>query len=227
MKRFSVVAFVIFSLTFVLGCGGAAGGSGSSQIRAVHFIPDAPALDVLADFSGDPLATAAIYTETGGYKKIQNVTQNIEVLLNGTSTVISSIAMAPGEGQKLSLFLVGSLASPDYLLFGDNTTVPASGKVKLRLIMASPTAGTVDIYITNPGDPLPTTPTYDNYVFGNNTGYLEGLAGSYRIRITGSNNQTVKLDTGAISLASGVIKTWVLADSAGGGLPLQGVLLQD
>ncbi|MBX3119155.1 MAG: DUF4397 domain-containing protein [Fimbriimonadaceae bacterium] len=226
MKRLFFLTLLTSLLVAGLGCGGAAN-SGNARIRFIHLVADGPALDVFADFSGDPLATGKVFKEAGSYQTTKSVAQNIDVLVSGTSNLVTSLPITPGQNEKLSFLLVGTNAGIGTLLLSDNTSAPATGSVKLRLVFAAPAVGPVDVYITAPADPLPLNPNFNDMAFGSQTGYLEGPAGSYRVRITGANNQTVILDSGTITLAAGNIKTWIAVDKNGGGLPLQGVLYTD
>lgn len=223
MLRLITTLFVSALLFVLLGCGGAAS-SGSGQIRFIHLVADGPAFDAFADFAVDPLASNRVFKEAGGYQSVKSLAQNVDVFVAGTSNVVASIPISPGQGERLSLLMVGPYSGVGYLLLGDNVAIPSSGNVKLRLVMAAASATSVDIYITAPSDPLPSTPNFDNVAFGGQTGFLELLAGSYRIRVTNSTNQTVLLDSGTITLAAGQIKTWAAVDKDGGGTPLQGVL---
>ncbi len=227
MKRLLFPSIVALGLALLAGCGGSTGSSGNASLRVIHLIADGSAYDAYADFSVDPLASSIAFKGSGGYQTVKAVTQSVDIFLAGTNSVFTTAAMSPGTGEKLSLLLLGSESNPQTLLISDITAAPPTGSVKLRLIHAGSSVNTVDVYITAPADPLPATPTYDDFNFGSQTGYLQGLAGSYRVRVTKSGNQTVILDSGTITLNSGDIKSWVIADKNGGGTPLQGVIYND
>ena len=110
----------------------------------------------------------------------------------------------------------------------DNNAAPDSGKVKVRVVHGSPSAGPVDIYVTAPGGDISTvSPTVSNLAFKSATDYLSVAAGSYEVFVTPTGTKTVAIDTGAINLTAGQIRTAVALDAPGGGVPLSVILLDD
>ena len=52
-------------------------------------------------------------------------------------------------------------------------------------------------------------------------------AGNYQVRITPTGTKTVAIDTGALTLAAGQIRTGIAVEAPGGGAPLTALLLAD
>ena len=99
----------------------------------------------------------------------------------------------------------------------DDNTPPAAGYIKLRLVHASPSAGPVDIYITEPNADISSiNPTLINVPFKANSEYLEVPAGDYQVRIAVAGTKTVPIDTGALTLVDGQIRTAFAVDGDGG-----------
>src|SRR5207302_3199833 len=74
-----------------------------------------------------------------------------------------------------------------------SSDLPSTGNVKLRLVNASPAAGSVDIYVTAPAASLATsTPSLTNVPFKTASSYLTMLAGSYEIRVTTTGSKDRK-----------------------------------
>jgi hypothetical protein len=82
--------------------------------------------------------------------------------------------------------------------------------------------------VTAPGGDISTvSPTVSNLAFKSATDYLSVAAGSYEVFVTPTGTKTVAIDTGAINLTAGQIRTAVALDAPGGGVPLSVILLDD
>ena len=127
-----------------------------------------------------------------------------------------------------TVLATGRVAAIAPLVLEDDLANPAAGNVKLRLVHASPTAGTVDIYVTAPATDLAVAqPTLTSVPFRAASDYLEVPAGTYRVRITPAGTKTVAIDVNHVTLAAGQIRTAVAVDGPGGGAPLGAILLAD
>jgi hypothetical protein len=86
----------------------------------------------------------------------------------------------------------------------------------------------VDIYVTAPGADLTTaTPVLTGVAFGDVADYLEVPAGEYQVRITPAGTKTVAIDSGALTLESGQVRTAIAVDAPGGGAPFDLIVLAD
>ncbi len=96
-----------------------------------------------------------------------------------------------------------------------------AGQAQLRLVAASPTAGSVDIYVLVPGQPISdTTPTLGNApLLGSTSTNL--TPGTYDVIVTRSGSTVQLLGPERISLDAGDVYSAVLFDAPGGGTPLQ------
>ena len=103
------------------------------------------------------------------------------------------------------------------LLTDDNST-PSSGNVKVRILNASPTLGTVDVYVVTPGTDLNSaSPDVSSLAFEATSGYLVESAGSWQIIFTSPGQKTALLNSGTLTLASGQIHTVTALNGEGGG----------
>jgi hypothetical protein len=99
--------------------------------------------------------------------------------------------------------------------------------MKLRIIQAAPSAGTVDVYVTDASAAIESaTPLMEDLVFRGNSEYFTLPVGRYRIRLTTANTKTVVLDMNQL-FGERVMRTVVATDAAGGGTPIVGILLVD
>jgi hypothetical protein len=225
LTRYGVAALAATAL--LLGCSDdKTGPSASAQVRIVHGSPDAPAVDVLVD--DKVVLTGVAYKGASGYLAVPSGTRNFKVNAAGTSTTVINANAAVSADANYTIIATNLLASIEPLVLVDDLTDPAGGKIKLRLVHGAPNVGQVDIYITAPGaDLAAATPTLSAVPFKTASAYLEVAAGNYQVRITPTGTKTVAIDTGALTLAAGQIRTAIAVESIGGGAPLSALLLVD
>jgi hypothetical protein len=83
------------------------------------------------------------------------------------------------------------------------------------------------VYVTAPGaDLVGTAPTF-TVGFSTASSYATLPAGSYQLRVTPASSQEVLIDTGALELADGDIRTVVALETAAGGPPYSTAILDD
>ena len=109
----------------------------------------------------------------------------------------------------------------------DTASIPLTGEIKLRVVQAAPSVGTVDVYVTDPNASLVgATPVFEDLPFRGNTEYLVLPVGNLRIRVTTAGTTTTLVDLTRL-FGERVMRTVVVTDAAGGGAPFTGLLLID
>ena len=88
----------------------------------------------------------------------------------------------------------------------------------------SETIGLATLYCGDCRDILPTLTGVD---FGEFSDYLEVPAGDYQVRVTPSGTKLVAIDSGALTLSGGQVRTVIAVDAAGGGAPFDFLVLAD
>jgi hypothetical protein len=224
--RFGVLALAATAV--LLGCSDddKTGPSATAQVRVVHASPDAPAVNVLVD--NQSVLTGVTYKASSAYLAVPAGARNIKVnaAANG-ATVIDANATVTADGY-YTVIATGLLADIEPLVLVDDLAAPAAGNVKVRLVHGAPNVGPVDIYVTAPnGDIAGVAPTLSNVPFQGFSDYLEVPAGTYQVRVTPTGTKNVALDTGALTLTSGQIRTAIAVEAVGGGTPLSALLLAD
>jgi hypothetical protein len=199
---------------------------GESRVRVVHASPDAPAVDVLLDdaevLSDVPYLAASDYLETTDGE------HNLKVNAAGTTTTVIDADVTLTDGTDYTVIASGLVAEIEPIVLEDDNTAPASGSVRVRAIHGAPSAPAVDIYVTAPGADLATaTPTLTNIPFGAVSDYLEVPAGEYQVRVTPTGTKIVAIDSGALTLSSGQVRTVIAVDATGGGAPFDFLVLAD
>jgi len=217
IKYLSIITFGI--IIFLLGSFGFPGlsySSGSALLRVMHASPDAPPVDVLLD--GHVVLSNVPYKGASGFLEIADGTHNIKVNAAGTSVTVIDKDINLAEDSLTTIIAVNFLSQIDALVLHDTDSPPGDEhKLKIRVIHASPSAPTVDVYVTAPGADLSVLdPTIKDLTYLKCLGFLKIPEGSYQIRVTPTNSKTVAYDSGTITLNGGSILTSVAVNSTGG-----------
>ncbi len=159
-----------------------------------------------------------------------NALTNARQLTVRDSANATTLATSPLQvtDQSVYMAILTQHATGGNLLIFPDTASPAPGTaVGLRVINASPSAGNVDVYITGADSTL-TTPNATNVVFEGTSGYLYPVNGGVlRLRLTVAGTKTVLLDVDASTLTPGQIRSILLLDAVGGGLPATWLAVPD
>jgi uncharacterized protein DUF4397 len=197
-----------------------------SRVRVVHASPDAPNVDVLLDnskvLSDVPYLTSSAYLETSAGD------HNLKVNAAGTSTTAIDADVTLADGTDYTVIASDLVAQITPIVLQDDNSAPAAGNARVRAIHGAPSAPAVDIYVTAPGADLTTaTPVLTGVEFGDVANYLEVPAGEYQVRVTPAGTKLVAIDSGALTLESGQVRTAIAVDAAGGGAPFDLLVLAD
>lgn len=202
------------------------GPAGQSRVRVVHASPDAPNVDVLLDnakvLSDVPYLASSAYLETSAGD------HNLKVNAAGTTTTAIDADVTLADGTDYTVIASDLVAQITPIVLQDDNTAPAAGNARVRAIHGAPSAPSVDIYVTAPDADLATaTPVLTGVAFGDVADYLEVPAGEYQVRITPAGTKLVAIDSGALTLESGQVRTAIAVDAPGGGAPFDLLVLAD
>ena len=202
------------------------GPTGQARVRVVHASPDAPAVDVLVD---DAVALSNVsYLAASNYLELADGGHNVKVNAAGTSTTVIDADVDLADGTDYTLIASGLLDAIAPIVLTDDNSTPPAGTARVRAIHGAPSAPAVDVYVTAPEADLETaSPVLSSVAFGDVADYLEVPAGDYQVRVTPAGSKTVVIDSGALTLASGQVRTAIAVDAAGGGAPFDLLVLQD
>jgi Domain of unknown function (DUF4397) len=168
-------------------------------------------IDMLVD--NKSTVTGTTYGAASGYVTVTSGSRNLIVEATGTTSPLinQTISLPSGDSTVLA---TGSGA----VVFSDNNGAPSSGNIKVRVINASPTLGTVDVYIVASGTSVAgVTPTFSNLGYQSASGYQALAAGSYQVVFTPPGQQFSEITSSAQSFASGQIRSVVALDAQNGG----------
>ena len=220
---------------FVSSCGS----SNSSQIRFVNAIRDSGALDI--EVNSSKIFTDVTffgYQPSSGYTKVSSGSVTVAGLTTGTTTQVFSSTASLGSGD-YTLIATGTVNSGtngsgvNLLSIPDTNTAPAAGNVEFRVVNASQTGGTVDVYIlANPvNGGIQPPATISGLAYTQASGYItlpfNSNNSGYTMYVT-STGTTNPIFSQNLSSPTSSIRTLVLTDVANSsGLNTSAIELSD
>jgi uncharacterized protein DUF4397 len=225
--RFAQLALVMAAALAAAACDDdTATPASEARVRVVHASPDAPNVDVVVD--GATVLSNVPFGAASDYLPVDAGNRQLQVRPAGSSTAVIDANQDLEDGSDYTVIASGLVANISALALRDDNAVPAAGQIRLRVVHGAPSAPAVDVYVTAPGADLnAATPTLSSVPFGAASNYLEVPAGNYQVRVTVAGTRTVAIDTGALSLAAGAVRTAIALDAPGGGPPFSVLLLAD
>lgn len=183
-------------------------------VRVIHDSPDAPPVDIIVNNNfNEPLVEDFGYTDFTPYVNVASGTYNIKVAVADTQNAVIDANVTFEKGSMQSVYAVNEVAEIEPLILHDDNRSVAT-EAKVRLVHGSPTAGTVDIYVTAPDANISNVePAFSGIQFKDETGYVSLAEGDYQVRVTPTGSKDAVIDTGALSLSTGGIYTAVARDA--------------
>jgi len=215
-KFMKLTALLIFP--FLAACGSSnnnsdSDGPAAAQLRITHASADAPAVNVYVD--GEVFLEAVDFAQTSGLIPIPgNSTLSVEVrgILPDQSeeTVIGPVDLTFAAGERTDVLAINNLFSTSGALtiepkVLDPVTIEAGvTDVRVTVLHAAPEVGTVDVYVTAPGDDLANNTPVAALSFGEAAGPVAISADTqYQVRITPTGTVDVVYDSGEASFPAG------------------------
>ena len=222
----------------------------TGRIRFVNLITDPARNPVNAILEKVPFGVNLAYTGTTPSSLPAPNTANYSAILTGgrslvlkktadTTVTVASFTLTIAEGIDLSVYAIGGAgggAVTTVLLVDDNSTAPAAGQVRIRVVNMSPAAGAIDAFVTAPNADLSTATPVASALAGGASAYVNiGALSTYQFRAVPAG--TAPANRGASVLVSitptsplltaGTGRTFVVADKAAGGGPPTAFVLTD
>ena len=191
-----------------------------ANVRVVHAVSDAPAVDVIAN-NVLTLFNGVAFPDITGYAAVDAGTYLIDVAVDSDNSIVAidDAEITVESGKFYTAFANSDLATIGLDLVVDMPR-PVATAAKVRIFHASPDAGNVDIYVTADGDIAYVDPAFAAVPFTTpmlaETGYVELAAGDYVVTVTGAGSKDAAIETGTLSLAVNKVYTAIAIDSANG-----------
>lgn len=220
---------LLFAIALVWALGLAvAQDTSDAHVRVFHLSTDAPEVDVLVN--GNVALTSVPFRGFTDFLALPPGTYTFSVNLAGTATQVLQEVLTLEAGRFYSVLAIGRVGNGSLRLLatGENRLTPEPGSAKVRVIHAASTAPAVDIYFTSPYINLDgQNPVLRGVPFSGFSEHLTVPAGLYQGRVAVGGTKTVAIDSGAVRLLSGQVRTLVALDPATEGGPFQIVVLVD
>lgn len=154
--------------------------AGQARIRAAHFSPDAPAVDVFVN--GTREIEGLSYLSDSDYLTLPAGTNTFAIAPAGGSPIYTTTATL-AAGQVVTAWANGLLLGSGAQAFKVTPTIDRETGARVRILHASPNAPAVDVLVDG-------AVALSGLEFGSITDYLPFVAGTYEvaIRATGTAN---------------------------------------
>jgi hypothetical protein len=196
------------------------------RVRVVQGIANVATADVLLD--GTAIKEDLAFKAAEGYRAVGTGARAVKVRKADAVADIVTVNQAVQAGRDYTIIAYGSEAQGKSIALTDDNTAPAANKAELRVVHAASGQANVDVYVVkNAGDLANAAAKATNLAAGSATAYLEVDADTYLVILTGVGNKTALLTVQNVDLTNGKIRTVVALEKAGGGLPLEGIKLDD
>ena len=153
-----------------------------------------------------------------------------------TTVTVATLAFAVGDGEDKTIYAIGGVGGSAITAVQvvDANPAAAATETRLRIVNMSPTAGSVDVFVTAVGADLSTaTPRATGLAYQAASAYFTVSPGTYQVRAVPAGTApaaragAVRINLASAAFAGGTGRTIVLADNAPGGLPLRAVVISD
>lgn len=206
----------------------------TAEIRAIHGIADAPAVDVFADLGEDELLLfdGAPFKGVTPYIDVMGGDYLIDVKADADNSIVAidDAAISLASGVRYTALANNTLAMADLDLIVDDGR-PLATAAQVRIFHASQATGPVDIYVTADGNIAGATPAFTAVPYDSGTlvetGYVQLNAGDYVVTVTPTGTMTAAIETPVLSLEAGKIYTAIAVDGDAPGAGPQLILADD
>ena len=197
----------------------------SSHLRFIQAVPNAPVVDLLFDSS--TVGANLGYRAETGFLRVRAGDRRVQIRQVGTTTMLMDLTVPVEFPRAYTVISTGLLNDVQPVVAPDTASIPGVGEFKLRILHAAPSAGLVDVYVTDVSASLAgATPMVTGLSFRGNTEYYVFPVGNQRVRITAAGTTNTLIDLTNL-FGERVMRSVVMTDAVSGGAPFAGMLLVD
>jgi hypothetical protein len=202
-----------------------AGGAGqssardSARVRAIHAVPDAPAVDVYVN--GQKLLNNIAYRATTSFITVPSGTYQVDVFPAGsTGSAILSERVTIGPGAGYTLAATGTAENPSLHVYQEELQAPP-GSVRVRFIQLSPDAPALEI-VTKNGNVL-----FPNVGYKDATRYATVAPGTYNLSVREAGGSRPIFSVPSTRLTGGHVYSIVITGFTAGTPGLEAKVLRE
>jgi hypothetical protein len=193
-----LLAVIIAVVWPALGCSS----SGTAQARLLNASPGEASLNGMVNSSS--FGSNVAYGAASNYASVTSGSATLEVEPSGSTTALLNQTVNLASQTPYTVMVAGYPSNIAAVLLTDNNTAPSSGNILLRIINASPSLGTADVYVVAPNTALDTvSPTVSALNFETASNYLSLAAGSYEVVFTETGQTVPVISTGSLTFTAG------------------------
>ncbi|MDD1780080.1 DUF4397 domain-containing protein [Enterovibrio sp. ZSDZ35] len=212
----------------------AASGTGASvildqgtggDVRVVHAVADAPAVNVTLNNSATPAVTGLVYLNETDFVILPEGEQTVTVSVQSNNQpVIQNKAVSIDKGVFYNAIALGSVDNSDAfdieLLAVEEDRRKVATEAKLSLVHGSVSAGTVDVYVTPTTDISSATPAIAGFEYKQSVTGVAIAPGSAVVSVTPAGSKTVAIGPLNVTFEGGKLYGAIAQDAQNGGAPL-------
>ena len=224
MRHRLLPSLAVVTLAAVVACEGRTTGrlitgpASGARVRILNAVTSSQSVDLIVD--GQVSASGVAFGGASPYASLSLGSHRLQARSSTTGTTLVDFTRDLNAEGAFSLIPAPGLTQSGALFIADDLT-PAPGQAKLRVVHVAAAPGTIAVYVTSGNTDLSTaTATVPSLAFGTASSYVTVAPGTYRVRVTPAGNPgTVLLDSGNLVVAAGSVRTLLVTDAPGGGLP--------
>jgi len=193
-------------------------------LRFANYVADLPAADLyFVDTANPPVIADVAFPTQSSRQTVTPGSRNVKVTATGTVTpfvVESTAALLPGFHYSLLAGGNDAANSAAVTLAVDDIRTIAT-EARLRVDHAAASAGTIDVYILPPGQPIDDVlPTFTSFAL-NGRRIAPLLPGTYDVTVTRSGSKVSLVGPEPITVDIGGLYTLAVTDATNGGAPVE------
>jgi Domain of unknown function (DUF4397) len=205
-----LLAVIIALVWPTLGCGG-----GTAKARLLN-----ASLEVSINglVNSNTFASNVTYGTASTYTAVTSGSVMLEIEPSGSTTPLLNETQVLPSNMPYTVMVAGYPPSISTAVLTDNNSPPSPGNILLRVINASPSLGTADVYVVRPNTALNSVrPTVSYLIYETASNYLSLPAGSYEVVFTQTGQTVPVISTGSLTFTAGQARSVVGLPGAGTG----------
>lgn len=211
MKRLFLFASLLV-LSALAACSSSTTPKPQTNLRIVNASPDAGSIQVLLD---DKIILSGLSFKDGiSYNQVEAGTRNIKLVIPAVTAgttptplkLLLDITQDLLEGHFYTVIAANNSAAIEPIIIDEDSSAPASGKLRIRVIHTAPAAPAVDIYVsalTDDATLAGATPAISGATFKSVSSVIDLNPGDYVVRVTAAGTKNIVFDSGKQTLAAG------------------------